>query len=253
MRASLRKAHVSGAERLIDGACLKEGLEEMIRRALASYAPPDEIRISADTVLPDSITCIRSLDVKTRTSSTIDEAHRIAREILGANGVSPAAIENALRLLRSGPTPEGTNMRGAMIIDALTGERMEPDIRRGVRVSRVDYTEEARMLLKNRFNEFGIYHERVMDALAIASKVTHRNETVAELCWSDNPDYTTGYVASKENGYVRLSPMKEEGCLRGGRAFFVESKDLHLGSYIHYLERQPVIINRIGEISGPLA
>ena len=252
MRASLRKTHVSGAERLIDGACLKEALEEMIRRALASYAPPDEIRISADAVLPDSITCIRSLDVKTQTSSTMDEAHRIAKEILGANGISSVAVENALRLLRSGPTPEGTNMRGAMIIDALTGERMEPDIRRGVRVSRIDYTEEARILLKNRLNELGIYHERVMDALAIASKVIHRNETVAELCWSDHPDYTTGYVASKGSGYVRLSSMKEEGSLRGGRAFFVDAKDLHLGSYIHYLERQPVIIDRIGDISAPL-
>lgn len=253
MRASLRKAHVSGAERLIDGACLKEALEEMIRRAIASYALPDDIRISADTVLPDSITCIRSLDVKTQASAAIDEAHRIAKEILGANGISPAAIENALRLLRSGPTPEGTNMRGAMIIDALTGEWIEPDIRRGVRVSRIDYTKEARRILKNRLNELGIYHERILDALAIASKVIHRNETVAELCWSDNPDYTTGYVASKESGYVRLSPMKEEGSLRGGRAFFVDAKDLRLGSYIHYLERQPVIIDRIGEISGPLA
>ena len=252
MRASLRKAHVSGAERLIDGACLKEVLEEMLRRALASYALPDEIRISADTVLPDSIACIRSLDVKTRIFSTIDAAHRAAKEILGANGISPVAIENARRLLQSGPTPEGTNMRGAMIIDALTGERIEPDIRRGVRVSRIDYTQEARMFLKNRLTEFGIYHERVIDALAIASKVIHRNETVAELCCSDNPDYTTGYVASKKSGYVRLAPVKEEGSLRGGRAFFVDARNLHLGSYIDYLEKQPVIIDRIGDICEPL-
>lgn len=249
MRASLHKTHVSGSERLIEDSCLRETLEEMIRRALASYALPDEIRIATDTVLPGSISCIRSLDVETRLYPTIAAAHGSAREILGSNGISSAAIETAFRLIESGPTPEGNNMRGAMIIDSFTGERIEPDMRRGIRVSRIDYTEEARILLINLLNEFGICHERIPDALAIASKVVHKNETVAELCWSDNPNYTTGYVASKKSGYVRLSPMKEEGSMRGGRAFFVDPEDLNLEQYIYYLEQHPVIIDRIGCIN----
>ena len=39
-----------------------------------------------------------------------------------------------------------------------------------------------------------------------------------ELCWSDDPDYTVGYVAC--NGvYHRITNMKEFGSNIGGRVF----------------------------------
>jgi len=95
----------------------------------------------------------------------------------------------------------------------------------------------------NRLKEDGIFHRRVMDALAIATKVTDRRETVAELCWSDDPEYTTGYVASLKSGYIRITNMKEKGNPAGGRVFFVIRQGLNLEEYIHYLERQPLIID----------
>ena len=54
------------------------------------------------------------------------------------------------------------------------------------------------MHLRERLRELGIFHRRVIDAIAIASKVADKNETIAELCWSDDTEYTTGYVASKK-------------------------------------------------------
>jgi len=87
-----------------------------------------------------------------------------------------------------------------------------------------------------------------MDALAIATKVADRKESVAELCWSDDPAYTTGYVASRKSGYIRITNMKKKGNPAGGRVFFVNLQGLNLEEYIHYLEKQPVIIDRVDGI-----
>lgn len=255
MHASLKSVHVSGAERLLKGDHIEGVLTDLICRALTSYAMPDEISLTVDSVDPDSVTCIKSLGVRTMTSSSCEEALRVAKEVLESNGIPSIVIKRAFDLLRSDPAicvaPEGANMRGAVIMDAFTGERMEPDMKRGVRVSRIDYTEDARLILEKGLRSCGIYHKRVMDALAIATKVSNRREAMAELCWSDNPDYTTGYVASRGSGYVRITNMKERGSLRGGRVFFINPEGMDLNQYINHLERQPVMIDRIGDIYAP--
>jgi 6-carboxyhexanoate--CoA ligase len=226
-------------------------LTDLLSQALASYVAPDEIWVSVDSIEPQSMTCIQSLRVRTIALASCNEARTNAKEILASHGIAPQVIEEAFQLLQSGPTPEGANMRGAIIMDVFTGKRIEPDIRRGVRVSRIDYTEQARRHLEKELKEFGIYHKRVMDALAIATKVAHRTETIAELCWSDNPDYTTGYIASGKDGYIRITHMKEKGSARGGRVFFVNPEGLNLERYIQCLEKQPVIIDRIGDVHAP--
>lgn len=251
MRASAWNTHVSGAERLLGEDHVEGVLSDLFRRALSSYRTPDEISITVDYTDPEPVSYLRSLDVKTVIPSSCEEARDIAKGILGSNGVSPAVAGKAIYLLCSGPTPEGTNMRGAILMDALTGERLESDIRRGIRVSRIDYTEDARKAITRGLKDCGIYHERVIDALAVATKVASRTETIAELCWSDNPDYTTGYIASRRGGYVRVANLKEKGSVRGGRVFFVNPEGLDLAQYIHYLERQPLIIDSIGNISKP--
>lgn len=42
---------------------------------------------------------------------------------------------------------------------------------------------------------------------------------IAEICIFDDPDYVTGYVASKQTGYVRITKLKEIGNPDGGRIF----------------------------------
>ena len=246
MRSSLNEAHIAGAERLVDGEFVHV-LPELMLQAISSYKIPDKIIISVDAIEPSSVIYTRSLDIKTIESSSPEDSAKISADMLNENGVSDAAIEKAFYLLRTGPSPAGRNMRGAIIMDAATGERMEPDSYRGVRVSRVDYSVDLRNALEERLRELGIFHRRVIDALAIASKITDRKENIAELCRSDDPEYTTGYVASKKSGYVRLANMKEKGNPIGGRVFFVNRQDLNLEEYIYYLEKQPVIIDRPGE------
>jgi 6-carboxyhexanoate--CoA ligase len=39
--------------------------------------------------------------------------------------------------------------------------------------------------------------QRVKEAPVLATKVSAHPATIAELCWSDDPEYITGYVTSK--------------------------------------------------------
>ena len=122
-------------------------------------------------------------------------------------------------------------MRGAMLVDAITGERLDTGDR-GVRVSHMD-SFDSHALGDN---------EHMSEALVLASKVQSADGIVGELCWSDDPDYTVGYVAC--NGvYHRIPNMKELGSDIGGRVFFVRS-DIDSESVIEYLERAPVLVQR---------
>lgn len=248
MRASSNNNHVSGSERILDEANIASSFNKLICRALSSYILPDNISINVEKIENETICYAESLDIKTVRSPTPEYAEQDAKEILKTNGIKTDVIAHAFNLLRGGPAAGDKNMRGAIIMDAATGKRIEPDINRGVRVSRIDYTDDARSCIEKALLIHDIFHHRVIDAVAIATKVCRRRETVAELCWSDNPDYTTGYVASETSGYVRITNMKEKGSLRGGRVFFVNPDGLSLKDYIDYLEKQPVIINKIGRI-----
>ena len=79
------------------------------------------------------------------------------------------------------------------------------------------------------------------EALTLATKVCHHPAVTAELCWSDDPDYVTGYVAGSRLGYQRITKLKEAGSEHGCRVFFVDGR-ADITSCIHYLEKDPIII-----------
>jgi len=103
--------------------------------------------------------------------------------------------------------------------------------------------------LSTRLSKKGINNDTVKDALILASKVLSYDHVVAELCVSDNPNYTTGYVASKDLGYVRIPNIKSNGSKSGGRAFFV-NEGTDINGIIEYLERRPVIIGKVSLCRG---
>jgi 6-carboxyhexanoate--CoA ligase len=151
-----------------------------------------------------------------------------------------------MELISKGAAPSGANMRGAMIMDAVTGVRLEADQERGIRASRYDWTDAAFQRATQQLAAIGLTHHRTAEALALATKVAHAPGMVAELCWSDDPEYTAGYVASLGIGYVRLPFLKQKGDAHGGRAFFVDRNKLDLTALISYLETEAVLINAIG-------
>ncbi len=130
-------------------------------------------------------------------------------------------------------------MRGAIVLDADSGERLDSFAMRGVRCSNMDVADKNEY--EKKLSEVGMSGEHAREALVLASKVAHAKGAVAELCWSDDPGYVTGYVASSKFGYCRISVMKDLGDFVGGRVFFVKSS-VDLDSYINYLQNQVVLV-----------
>jgi 6-carboxyhexanoate--CoA ligase len=151
-------------------------------------------------------------------------------------GVSEDAMRGAFAVLRSPKV-----MRGASLILWRSGRRVEPDRQRGVRVSRLAIDSSSSRTLSRRLTKAGINTDTVREAITLASKVAGHRAVVAEICISDDPDYTTGYLASRRLGYLRIPNIKNQGELRGGRVFFVK-EDADVSALIAYLEKTPVLL-----------
>lgn len=246
MRASAGGMHLSGAERLVPAEEIARTVHELIERARGKGIDPDQVVITIDSLQGVNINSIPALDLIAVNAQDIDECRIASRQVLHAAGVSLDAVENAFLLLDRGPAPSGNTMRGAMIMDSVTGERLEPDRERGVRVSRFDWSSDALAAIDRELTLIGLTHFRTREALSLASKVAHGPGVIAELCWSDDPDYSAGYTASRSAGYVRFPFMKQTGRMTGGRVLFVSRESTDLDALLSYLQKDPVIITGIG-------
>jgi 6-carboxyhexanoate--CoA ligase len=193
-----------------------------------------------------------ALDVVTVNTPDMNIGRSTASRILQTLGISEQSVMAAFNVLNNSALPCGRNIRGAVIIDARTGDRMEPDQERGVRASRFDWTDEALDSIINKLATIGLTHFRTREALALATKVAHAPGIVAELCWSDEPDYIAGYVASRSIGYVRFPALKLQDDLNGGRVFFVDRNALDMDALIYYLQFEPVLIVAGGKCRNPV-
>ncbi len=236
MRASREGRHVSGAESLVAVRDATEVVATLLDRGWHATGA-DRVVLSLDDVSAGDILAVSTLPARTVDVRDHVEGQRRAARLLSDLGVSPRAISTGLTLLNEGPHPNGGVMRGAVIMDRLTGERMEPDPRRGVRVSRVDMTPADR----RRIDPDGS-RPRFVDALILASKVAGCVGVVADLGWSDDPDYSPGYVASRSGGYVRFTYLKERGSAVGGRVYFVDRQTFDVGRAVTWLETQPTMV-----------
>ena len=220
--------HISGAERIVKLEDVGTIAQSLAERALHhSKGTADFINIIVDLIPPEKITHIDCLKVEEHKTGSIPESHQLAIELLHGTHITEVAIQNAITLLKE----LDSSMRGAMLVDATTGKRIDEG-NRGVRVSHMD-SFDSEALGDN---------EHMREALVLASKVQSADGIVGELCWSDDPDYTVGYVAC--NGvYHRIPNMKELGSDIGGRVFFVRS-DIDCESVVEYLEKAPVLVQR---------
>ena len=220
--------HISGAERIVKLEDVGTIAQSLAERALHhSKGTADFINITVDLIPSNEIKYIDCLQVEEHRVNTIVEAHQLAIKLLQGPHITEVAIQNAINFLKG----LDSSMRGALLVDATTGKRIDEG-NRGVRVSHMD-SFDSESLGDN---------DHMREALVLASKVQSADGIVGELCWSDDPDYTVGYVAC--NGvYHRIPNMKELGSDIGGRVFFVQS-DMDSESVIEYLEKAPVLVQR---------
>lgn len=233
--------HVSGAERLVPAAEAAAAAQELLRRAADRLPTPDFIRIALEEVPGAQILHAPCPPVTTVTAPDPATARRVAARLLHRAEVEPEVVEAAFAGITGGLGPGRTTLRGAALMDGQSGARLEPDPARGVRVSRVDYSPEGAQTVREVLARHGLAHFRTREALAVAAKVLWA-AVQAELCWSDDPDYPAGYVATRAAGYVRFPAFKPPGAA-GGRIFFVSGGAGDYLPLVRSLERQPVLID----------
>jgi 6-carboxyhexanoate--CoA ligase len=219
--------HISGAERIVNRDSVEAVCMAMVRRAMThSKGDPDFINVKIEKVHESDIQILKALPV---TRVDVDTWQEGLEKAFGLIGDAAAGVREKLpELLR-----ETFPMRGAMLYDIATGERLEPDHERGVRATYMDALHSSEVdSCKNHFNE----------AIVLATKVANAPGMVAEFCVSDDPNYVTGYVASKELGYVRIMKMKEMGDENGGRIFLFDSRKADTEECIDYLQKKKVLV-----------
>lgn len=242
MRASKGGTHISGAEGIYNRDNLIDIVQTYTQRALShEKGKSDEIHLAVEE-LKESPLRISSMPLCTLNTRSPEAVKKAAKKILTSIGITERAVEEAFKSLSIGIT-----MRGAMLMD-MEGVRLEPDLLRGVRVTRMGIAEKANSALCKRLNALRINNDTVREALILASKVNRHPKVLAELCISDDPNYTTGYIASRTYGYIRLPHIKRRGVPYGGRAFFITGGELK--ELIEYLQKTPVIINKINACRG---
>ena len=219
--------HISGAERIVSRDAVEAVCTAMAHRALThSKGDPDFINIKIEKVCEKDIQILKALPVTRIDVDTWQQGLDKAFELVGE---AAAGIREKLSELLQATFP----MRGAMLYDIATGTRLEPDQQRGVRATYMDALHSSTVdSCKNHFNE----------AIVLATKVANAPGMVAELCISDDPNYITGYVASKELGYVRIMKMKEMGDENGGRIFLFDSRKAKAEDCIEFLQKKKVLV-----------
>ena len=247
MRSSRRHAspkqpavHISGAETLADTADLRTLAAAFIERALSHpRGSPDSIVLTIEELgtIPRTAPLLRPRTLACREPKT---GQLILRERLRSLGISDRAIGAAMRVLGA-----PCALSGAAIIDAASGRRLDRDRKRGVRVSRLGVDPASQQALNRRLRHDAVNTTAVREAIVLASKVAAHPDVIAEVCVSDDPDYTTGYIASRRFGYERIPHLKPPGSMQGGRVFFVRDST-EISALTDYLERTPVLVGTRG-------
>ena len=208
--------HISGAERIVGRDSVEAVCSAMVRRAMNhSKGDPDFINVKIEKVHESDIRILKALPVTRIDVDTWPEGLEKAFGLV-SKAVMDVHKESSLSV------PKGTSENACLQNFAL-----EPDHERGVRATYMDALHSSEVDgCKNHFNE----------AIVLATKVANAPGMVAEFCVSDDPNYVTGYVASKELGYVRIMKMKEMGDENGGRIFLFDSRKASAEECIEYLQ-----------------
>lgn len=231
MRASKningKKVHISGAERMVEEKILGEVITYLKNRAMShEKGKPDFINIKIEEIDENEILELNALNVSEIKVKSVMEGFVFIKSFLESQNIKNA--DYILNLLKN-----TSNMRGAIILEVNSLERLEPDLESGVRVTYMDYKK-----IKN-FKEYKIHFN---EALVLATKVVNTPGIVGELCISDDPNYTIGYVATKKHGYIRVSKLKEIGSQNGARIFLYDKNKADLKETLEFLRNKKVLV-----------
>lgn len=226
--------HISGAERIVAKNEVEQIAKEMIQRAFNhSRGKPDFISLKMEEVKETSIQRISPLQIQAIDNGSPQQTKDILIKHLSFLSLS----EDLICSLHDWVTADEST-RGAIIVDINNGKRIDQTGNRGVRVTHFDW--EMDWLEKWSEDHPNYSNNRRLEAIALASKVASAG-TICEICCSDDPEYTTGYITYNDT-YFQIPHMKKKNIPRGGRIFLVDPSVMNMDEYIHYLEKTPVLI-----------
>ncbi len=230
MRATLEGKHISGQERIVKKEDLPKVILELHQRPKREW---DFQTIKVEKLKESPKVIDKSLPIKDYKFSCIPLVRNFIVGILESElGIKREIVKPLLEKLYKGINPQGGNLPGALLVDYKSGEILAE----GIRTILFDWVDRER--IKKHLLDKG-YTERTLDALALATKNALCG-VVAEICISDDPDYTVGYISSPRLGYIRISPIKDKNLPFGGRIYFIERESLE--KIIHCLRKKPILI-----------
>ncbi|AKL94810.1 6-carboxyhexanoate--CoA ligase BioW [Clostridium aceticum] len=246
MRAARKGKHISGGEKIVLEQEVESVVQQLTIRALDhSKGRPDFINITIQNIADETIEYIAPLDITTIMVDDYIQGRECAVKVLQKIGLSYKASQTILNILKT-----CNPMRGAVLLDIHSLERIEPDKDRGLRATNIDWSFRLKKDLDSVLEKEGLNNSHVKEAVALASKVSNASGIVAELCWSDDPHYVTGYVASQNTGYVRISKLKALGDATGGRIFCFDASKTSIEACIEYLQEKVTLVNKLPAVKG---
>jgi len=240
MRSSKGDIHISGAEAIVTEERVEETILSFLRRAREhERGEPDFINLKVEEIKEEPVKAplLPVFHVQDK------EGEEALREVLK---LSPIPVELGLKVYNQ-ILESPKSMRGAMVVEVPTGKRLEEDRERGIRVSYIGISEETEQEVKKRSGKY--YTRNLKEALVIATKVCLHKDVLGELCISDNPSYTTGYLAIRGKGYFRIFNIKKRGMEQGGRTIFVK-EGCNVEELKEFLEKKPFIASGFGGYFG---
>lgn len=212
MRSSLAGSHISGAERLSDTLELPQLTAAMTSRALChDKGVADNIHITVEKIESDAVATVPALEPVQTDNASPESAQALVTTLLKDAGIT--AAEQAVALAYS-----LTGLRGAALVDAVKHPASD--------------------CVKDHFHE----------AIILASKVATTPGILAEICLSDDPHYTKGYVAV-DGKFYRVPNIKPEGSDLGTRIFVVKP-GTDVDELISNLEDTPVRVDLASIAAG---
>lgn len=128
--------HISGAECLLPEQNLSDTAGMLIQRALHhSKGKADFIRLTIENIAEETIQTVPMLKMESFAAADLTEGHNDAVQFLQRAGISRTAIDKAMYFL----TQLKENMRGAVVMDAQSGKRIDDTGSRGIRVTKMDF------------------------------------------------------------------------------------------------------------------
>ena len=232
--------HISGAERLVNTDEISTIVQELLDRARNhERGNADFINIKISAVQQENIITAPVLNiVQTETFPTPHLACQYAHQILLKSNIPPHIADLAFEHLNTLKSA----MRGAALLSLKTAKFIDlNNNQRGVRVSNMDA--QCKLLYHSYLNQNKLYGDHPAEAILLASKVASAPFIAAEICWSDDPSYTTGYVTDKQS-YYRINNFKPLGNDVGGRVFIVDdtTDSFCLDTLLNYLQKQVILI-----------